>query len=293
MTSRKPLKGICGALCSPFDDSGEQLDDGRLRALIDAQIEAGVHGLVLCSGTGEFAYLRPEERRHMIELGTRHIDGRAASIAHTSATNLRDGIDLARHAADCGADALMILPPYFEGPDESGVFAFYEGIARAVDCPIVVYNIPVHSGFDVTPVLFKRLLEIDNIAYIKDSTADLMRIQELIATGGKVLNGGDPIACFSLMAGAVGCIWGAVNVMPRETVRLYELIEAGELTEALSLWRKMAPANIHFWSNAYIPTIKAATNMMGFDVGPCRQPIQPLTPAQEDSLRQVLAPLQA
>ncbi|MEM7169379.1 MAG: dihydrodipicolinate synthase family protein [Pseudomonadota bacterium] len=291
MSIRKELYGICGALCSPFDDSGEHVDDVRLGTLIDRQIEAGVHGLVLCSGTGEFAYLRPEERRHMIEMGLRHIDGRVAGIAHTSATNLRDGIDLAKHAADHGADALMILPPYFEGPDEAGVYAFYEGIAKAVDCPIVVYNIPVHSGFDVTPALFKRLLEIDGIDYIKDSTGDLVRIQQLIATGGKVLNGGDPIACFSMMAGTVGCIWGAVNVMPRQTVDLYTLIREGDHAAALALWQKIAPANIHFWQSQYIPTIKAATNMMGYDVGPCRQPIQPLTSAQIAELENVLAPL--
>lgn len=285
------IRGICAALCSPFDDSGERLDEGRFTSLIDELLAAGMHGFVFCSGTGEFAYLRPVERRRMIEIGCRHVGERAAKIAHVSTMNSADGIELARHAEDAGADGLMILPPYFEGPGEAGVLRFYEAIGEAVSVEIVVYNIPAHSGFDITPRIFRRLLEIENVNYIKDSTGDLVRIQELVATGAKIFNGADPLAFYSLLAGCHGCIWGAANVMPRETVRLYELISAGNYAEALALWKRMAPANIHFWNNPYIPTVKAATNLQGRTVGPCRQPIQPLGADELSALRVALAAL--
>ncbi len=289
----KEITGVCAAVCSPFDDSGNQFDQARYTALIDEMIDVGMHGFVLCGGTGEFAYLSTDERRMAIELGCRHIGDRAHKIAHTSTVNLSDGIEMAKFAEGAGADALMILPPYFEGPAEDGVEHFYLSIADAVSIDIVAYNIPVHSGFDVTPELFSRLLKHPNINYIKDSTGDLTRIQELVATGGKVLNGGDPITFYALVAGCVGCIWGSCNVFPAETVQLYEKVAAGDLTGAREIWSRIGPANIHFWNNPYNPTIKAGAKVMGRDLGPCRQPVQPLTAEAQAALEAVLAPLKA
>ena len=97
----------------------------------------------------------------------------------------------------------MVLPPYFEGPDEGGVISHYESVAHASSVPVMIYNIPIHSGFDVTPGLFSELLKIDGIEYIKDSTGDFIRIQELLQTGGKIFNGGDPITYPALVAGCV------------------------------------------------------------------------------------------
>lgn len=287
------IKGVCAALCSPFDKTGEQFDDGRFTALVDEMIDVGMHGFVLCGGTGEFAYLRPDEKRHIIELGCSHIGDRAAKIAQTSAINLVDAIELAKHAEGAGADGLMVLPPYFEGPEEDGVIRFYEGVAEAVSIDIVLYNIPVHSGFNITPDLFKRLLTVDNINYIKDSTGDMGQLQQLIAAGGRVLNGADSIAFYGLLAGCHGCIWGACNVLPAETAKLYDLIAAGDLSGALTLWNSISAANIHFWTNPYNPTIKAGAAVMGRDLGPCRQPVQPLTTDAMAALESVLAPLKA
>jgi 4-hydroxy-tetrahydrodipicolinate synthase len=285
------LRGMCVPLCTPFDDSGERLDENALRDHIDSMIDAGVHILLACGGTGEFAYLRAEERRRIIEVTARHIDGRARFLAQTSAINTADAIEHSKHAQDLGADALMILPPYFEGPDTAGVLWHYERIARAVSTPIMVYNIPAASNIDITPDLFERLLEFDNIEYIKDSTGDLVRIQQLLRTGGKVFNGGDPIAAWALMAGCPGAVWGAINCMPAEAVALYDHVQAGRHAEALALWARMLPANLYFWSSVYNASVKAATNLSGRAVGPCRKPVQPLDAAQMDALREALAPL--
>ena len=113
----------------------------------------------------------------------------------TSAINTVDAIDYAKHAEDAGADSLLVLPPYFEGTDADGVYYHYEKIVNAVNIPIVAYNIPEHSGFDILPQFFKRLIEVDNVKYIKDSTGNFIRIRELIAAVGdkaKVFNGADP-----------------------------------------------------------------------------------------------------
>ncbi len=289
----KELTGVLAALCTPFDESGENVDESAMFGHIDAMIEAGVHGIVLCAGTGEFAYLRENEKRRIIEVCTRHINGRVPVVVQTSAINTGETIERSKHAEGVGVDALMILPPYFEGPGEAGVMHHFERIAGAVSTPIVLYNIPQHSGFDVTPALFSRLLEFDNVEYIKDSKGDMIGLQELVATGGKVLSGADPLAPFAIMAGCVGLIWGAANVMPRETVALYDLLTSGRHVEALALWAKMAPANLRFWAGVYNLEIKAAANLRGYALGPLREPGMPPTEDEIAALTKVLAPLDA
>jgi len=282
------LHGVIAALCTPFDESGEQLDEAALRNHLDAMLEAGVHGIVLCAGTGEFAYLREAEKARVAEIGIRHVDRRAAVVMQTSAINTADAIENSKRAEDLGADAIMVLPPYFEGPDADGVLYHYERIAKAVNTPIVLYNIPQHSGFDITPEVYARLLAFDNIEYIKDSKADLINLQKLVATGGKVLSGADPLAPYGLMAGAAGWIWGAANAMPRETVALYDHLTAGRFAEALELWARMAPANHFFWDHVYNAAVKQATNDMGYPVGPCRKPALPLSADDRAELKSVL-----
>jgi len=285
------LKGICAALCTPFTEDGEKVDETALRNHIDSMLEAGIHIILVCGGTGEFAYLRPDERKRITEIASKHINGRAGFMVQTSAINTGDAVEYARHAEGEGADCLLILPPYFEGPDSEGVYYHYEKIAESIKIPIMVYNIPVHSGFDITPGFFMRLMEIDNIQYIKDSTGDIIRIQELLTTGATVFNGGDPIAFFSLLAGCPGCVWGAPNAMPKEAVALYNYVTSGKLEEARELWVRMFPANLFFWTHVYNASVKAATNLSGRKVGPCRKPVQPLTEKEMIEMKKVLQPL--
>jgi len=290
----KELKGICAASCTPFKEGGEEVDKSALKVHLDYLIEAGVHIILVCGGTGEFAYLRPEEKKRIIEVSSNHINGRTAFMVQTSAINTVDAIEYAKHAEDAGADGLLVLPPYFEGPDADGVYYHYEKIAKAVNIPIVAYNIPVYSGFDITPQFFKRLIEVDNVKYIKDSTGDFVRIRELIAVGGnkaKVFNGADPIVFEALVAGAIGCIWGAVNVMPKECVQLYDLIMTNNLIKAKELWERMLPANLFFCNHAYNSSVKAATNLSGRKVGECRKPVQPLKDFELAELKEALKPL--
>jgi 4-hydroxy-tetrahydrodipicolinate synthase len=167
----------------------------------------------------------------------------------------------------------------------------FEHVAKAATKPIVVYNIPQHTNKDITPPLFARLLQIENIAYIKDSTGNLTRIQELVATGGKVFNGGDTLVLPALMAGCVGCIWGGANAIPAEAVQLYELVTAGKLNEAAALWERVLPAQIFHWTHDYNSSVKAATNLLGGKVGICRKPALPLTDAEIVELKRALSAL--
>ncbi len=285
------LKGICVPVCTPFDKSGDRIDEGALRAHVDSMIEAGVHIILSAGGTGEFAYMTEEERRRVHKIVGKQVAGRARFIVHASAIGTRDAIENSKYAEDLGADAIMLLPPYFEGPTLDGVLYHYERVARSVATPIVVYNIPQNTHRDITPDVLARLLAFDNIRYIKDSTGDLIRIQQLVAMGARVFNGGDPLAFQALVAGCIGCIWGGVNAMPREAVRLYELVSAGKLAAAAALWQRLLPAQVFFWTHDYNPSVKLATNLMGRKVGVCRMPLQPLGKEDQRELKRALAAL--
>ncbi len=285
------LKGICAAACTPMSDDGSKVDYDRLRTHLDTLVEAGVHIIAVCGGTGEFPFLSTEEKRRIAEEAARHIGGRAKLIVQTSAIRTEDAIEASLHAEGLGADALLVLPPYFEGPTPDGVYSHYEKIAQAVKTPIMAYNIPVHSGFDITPDFFKRLRQIDNIQYLKDTSGSFVRLQELLVEGLPVFNGADPFAFHALVAGAQGCFWGAVNAMPRQAVELYDLVQAGQASKAAELWKRMLPANLFFWNHPYNPAVKAATNILVNKVGACRPPVQPLSDADLRELDIALQPL--
>jgi 4-hydroxy-tetrahydrodipicolinate synthase len=189
-----------------------------------------------------------------------------------------------------GAVAVMILPPYFEGPtDDDGLFEFYREIDGAIDIDIVGYNIPQSTGLSVSLALLNRLSELPNFNYIKDSSGDLNVHQAYIQAGAvKVLSGADPITIYAFMAGAVGAIWGCANYMPRECVRLWDLISTKDYAGALALWNKMIPSIIWMWSNDYMPGIKSAVRMRGYEGGPVRKPLHPISAEGEKVLAATL-----
>jgi 4-hydroxy-tetrahydrodipicolinate synthase len=285
------LNGINLAMQTPLDDSGA-VDYARWEELIDLYIDAGVQGLVLGSGTGQHPYLTEAECNKLYQTGAKRVNGRCKLICQTSALNMDEVIRRSQHAQGLGADALMILPPYLEGPaDDDGLFAFYEDIDRSISIDIIGYNIPQSTGISVSLSLYKRLLSLDHFNYIKDSAGDLTIHQEYLQVGGNVLNGCDTTTLFALMAGAPGVVWGAANFMPHEAVKLYELTSSGEYGAALALWSRMIPSLLFIWSDNYVAAVKAAAEIRGFGGGPPRKPVQPLTSEQVQQLRTALAPL--
>lgn len=285
------LSGIYAATVTAFDDK-QRFDAGAFRTHLDTLIDSGIDGIVFCGGTGEFAYLSDAERKEIIEVGCKHVQGRAGIIVNTSAIRDTTAVYWAQHAEDCGADALMILPPYFEGPDESGVRAFFATLDHHVSRDILLYNIPVHSGFDIDADLYETLKNsLQHVVGIKDSTGDMVRLLDLIARGGKVFNGCDPLAFSAMAAGVSGCIWGGANAMPTAAADLWRLTQQQQWQAANDLWQTMLPANLFFWQNAYNPAVKTATNLLVNKVGACRTPAQPLTEGELTALQTVLSPL--
>lgn len=287
------LKGINLAMQTPFNANGE-IEYGVLEELIDKYIDAGVHGLVLGAGTGQHPYLTEAECNRLYELGAKRIDGRCSLICQSSALNMDEVIRRSKHAESIGADAIMVLPPYFEGPsDDDGILRFYSEVNDAVGIDIVGYNIPQATGLSVSPELFRRLSELSNFNFIKDSGGDFTTHQEYLQINGGVLNGCDPITVYALMAGVPGVIWGAANFMPKEAVQLYEHVAATRFDHALALWAKMLPSLLHIWRSPYTPSVLKAAQWRGFGTGNVRKPLGALSPDQEKALRAALEPLNA
>ena len=287
------LRGINLAMQTPFNADGS-INYSRWEALLEQYLETGMHGFVLSSGTGQHAYLTEDECNKLFETGIKRINGRARVTAQTSALNVDEVIRRSKKAQDLGADALMILPPFFEGPKhDDGIFRFYETINNAVSIDIIGYNIPAATGIELTPSLYSRLMQLDNFNFIKDSSGDLGKQQALLACGGQILNGADPVAPFSFMLGTAGTIWGCANIFPREAVQLFELIDAGKFAEGLALWKKMFPIVNYCWQNDYIPAVKAACRQMGFDGGTVRAPVCEVGAEEEAKIAEALRPLKA
>lgn len=286
------LKGVNVAMSTAFTPD-QKFDEGRYRAHIDFLIDAGVHGIVLNSGTGEFAYLSDDEVLHLTLVGVDQVAGRVPVTAQTSTVGLVACIEKSKAVVDAGADAIMVLPPWLDSPFADGVMHHYLTLADAVETTLVVYNIPQESGVEVTPAMWRQLSAHPNIGHIKDSTGDMARMQMLIAEDAGVLGGADPVAPWAALAGAAGWIWGAANVMPRECVALWDALTGGRVVEGLALWRDMLPFNSYAWENphgaGYIPTVKAAAGRRFGDLGPCRAPQMPLT---DEALAAVVATIE-
>jgi 4-hydroxy-tetrahydrodipicolinate synthase len=284
------LRGICVPICTPFKDNGASVDVAGLEAHIDAMLEAKVHIIAVNGGTGEFPFLTEPEKRQIAEVAAKRINGQAKLIVQTSALRTEDAISNAKHAEDLGADALLILPPFFEGPGESGVRWHYDKISAAIKTPMMVYNIPQYTAFDITPAIYRRLTEIENVKYIKDSTSNMIRIEQLAAQGAAVFCGCDYLNLYSLMAGGAGWFTGAGNAIPAQLVKVYNLVKAGKLQEATETWRYLQPLNTLLWTAPFNPVAKAASNLAGRNVGECRRPVVPLT---ADEMKQVEAAMRS
>ncbi len=287
----KQLRGILSALATPFDRQG-QLNLGALRELVDGQLAAGIHGLIPCGSTGEFTALTLEERMRVVEIVIEQANGRAPVVPQTGHTSTAVAIELSRHAQRAGADAIMVVHPYYEPLSLDEVFGYFADIAAAVDLPLMVYNIPSCTGMNLPPAFLAKLAqEIPTVRYVKDSSGDLSQISELLYRYGDVVttfNGWDTLTFSGLALGSPGAVWGAANCLPRQCAELFELVAAGRLAEAKALWDRLWPVQHFLVTEGYIASVKAGANLLGFAVGDPRPPFRPLAPDKQQALARLL-----
>jgi 4-hydroxy-tetrahydrodipicolinate synthase len=228
------FRGVFPALITPFRDGA--VDEAAFVRLVERQIAGGVHGLVPVGTTGETATLSHDEHRRVVELCVETAAGRVPVIAGAGSNSTVEAIELVRHAKQVGADAALVVTPYYNRPSQEGLYAHYEAINEAVELPIIVYNVPSRTGSDISNETLARLARLPNILGIKDATGDLGRasFQRLMCGDEWVmLSGDDPTALGYMAHGGHGCISVTANVAPEQCAAFYNDAMSGQWQGAL------------------------------------------------------------
>jgi len=278
------------ALVTPFTDDGKNVDEERLRRLISHLMGLGVTGLVPCGTTGEFQNLSEQERKHVVEITIDESNGRIPVIAGTGASGTDLAIEKTKHAKDAGADAAIIVTPYYHKPANRGLYEHYRRIAEAVDIPIVLYNIPQATGVLLPWQIVEDLVDIPNIVGLKDSSGELSYILTVLEKVGErlpVVCGHDEVILPALAAGCAGAILASANVFPDYHLKTLKAVQEGKLDEARQTQRTIQKM-CRFMAKSGPVATKAALNLIGIPVGPVRLPLSvggELTYEEKDELR--------
>lgn len=280
--------GLSVALVTPFRDG--QLDLARLREQIEFQIAAGTHCLCPVGTTGESPTLSHEEHERVISEVVQIARGRIKVMAGTGSNSTAEALRLTRWAAREGADAALLVAPYYNKPTQEGFYRHYKAIAEEVGIPLCVYNIPGRTGKNIEPETIARLAELPNITMVKEATGSLDQASQILCTTDLTLLSGDDSLTLPLMAvGGEGVISVVGNIVPRDMRALVESFQQGDLATAQRWHAKLFPLCRDLLGLATNPIpIKAAMKLLGRDSGELRLPLTELEAAAEAKLRRTL-----
>ena len=279
---RRPMaatfRGSAPALVTPFKDGA--FDEEAFRALVDWQIGQGSHGLVPCGTTGESPTLTHAEHMHVVEVCVREARGRVPVTAGAGSNNTAEAIALARHAEKCGADAVLVVTPYYNRPSQEGLYRHFKAINDAIGLPIIIYNIPPRSVVDMSVETMQRLYELDHIAGVKDATGNLARVstqRQALGPDFVQLSGEDMTALAYLAAGGHGCISVSANVAPRLCAQLQDAALAGDYRTALELQDRLVPLHAAMFAEPSPAGPKYGLSRLGMLRDELRLPMLPAT----------------
>jgi 4-hydroxy-tetrahydrodipicolinate synthase len=272
------FKGSLVALITPMRVDGS-IDEKAFAAFVDWQIKEGTHGVVPVGTTGESPTLSHDEHRRVVEIAIEVASGRVPVIAGAGSNSTEEAIALTRHAKEAGADAALIVTPYYNKPTQEGMFLHYTAIADAVDLPIIIYNIPPRSVVDMSVETMARLAKHPNIIGVKDATANLTRpLHTRRACGDDFcqLSGEDHTALSYNAAGGHGCISVTANVAPRLCGEMQTAWAEGRLKDAMTIQNRLVPLHDALFSETSPGPVKYAASLMGKTSERCRLPLAPL-----------------
>jgi 4-hydroxy-tetrahydrodipicolinate synthase len=287
------FSGVFPYLISPIDDHG-LIKEAVLRRLIDDLIGAGVHGLTPLGSTGEFAYLNPAQRHRMVEVVVHATRRRVPVVAGVAATTIADAVDQVKAYEALGVDGILaILEAYFPVA-EDGVVAYFTAVANSTTLPIVLYTNPQFQRSDLSLSAIERLARVKNIRYLKDASSDTGRLLTIINAVGdriRVFSASAHIPACVMLIGGVGWMAGPACVVPRESVRLYELCRAQQWADAMRLQRRLWHMNRVFAKYNLAACIKGALELQGYPVGAPLPPQAPLSEAGRSEINDILVEL--
>lgn len=284
-------EGIITALVTPLTED-ERINEAELRAQVNRQISAGVHGLFCLGTNGESYILSYPEKLAVIRIVVAENRGRLPVYAGTGCVGTRETMELSREAEALGVDALSIITPYFAAISQDELYEHFKAVAAAVDIPIVLYNIPARTGNAIDYSTVAKLAAIANIAGVKDSSGNFDNILRYLESTDNsrfaVLSGNDSLILWTLQAGGTGGISGIANLFPTTMARIYELWRDGDFAAAKRLQDMIRPIRDCLKYGNPNTVVKKALNLLGNPVGPCRQPFHKLSEKAEAEILKTL-----
>ena len=284
------FKGVFVAVVTPFKNG--KIDEEALRGLIDFQIAGGVDGIVPCGTTGESATLNHEEHDQVIRIAVDACKGKASVLAGTGSNSTQEAIQLSRNAKNAGADGLLQITPYYNKPNQEGLYHHFSSIADAVDLPIVLYNVPSRTSVNMVPETVVRLAKIKNIVGTKEASGSLQAISKIIDNCGKdftVLSGDDPLLWPILAIGGKGVISVTANILPAKVAALCKAAAIGDIAEARSLHYELMDINDSLFIDTNPIPVKAALHLMGKIENELRGPLIELSKNTLERLKKAMA----
>lgn len=285
--------GVFTAIVTPFDAAGN-LDEEGLRRNIRHQIECGVDGIVALGTTGEAPTLSSKEQKQVIKIAVQEAKGKIAVIIGTGSYSTAQTIEYSRTAEEMGADAVLVVTPYYNKPTQEGLYRHFKALADSISIPIILYNVQGRTAVNIQTETVRRLLDIPRIVATKEASGNILQIADVIEMAAQhrpnftILSGDDPLT-FSLMAlGGHGVISVASNLLPKEIKTLVDTLEKRDLQAARDLHYKLAPLFKGIFIETNPMPIKAAMNLCGMPAGPCRLPMCDLLPENLQKLRHIV-----
>ena len=283
------FKGAITAIVTPFKNG--QFDEAAYRELIEFQVQGGVHGIVPCGTTGESPTLSHAEHKRVVETCIDQVKKRVVVIAGSGSNNTAEALELTQHAQQAGADAALMITPYYNKPTQEGLYQHYKTVASQTKIPIVVYNVPGRTSLNLLPETMARLAELPNIVGLKDATGDLKqgcKTLELCGDKITVLSGDDFTTLPLMCVGGMGVISVVSNVVPADMAGMCNAFFDGDLAKARALHYKMWPLMEAMFIETNPVPVKTALKLMGKITGEVRQPLCLMSAANEEKLRQVM-----
>jgi len=289
MAAKTRFRGSFTALVTPFKNGS--VDEKAFRELVDWQIAEGTNGLVPVGTTGESPTLSHDEHKDVVEWCVDQARRRVPVVAGAGSNSTKEAIDLAQHAEKAGADAVLVVTPYYNKPTQDGLYAHFKAINDAIGIPILIYNIPGRSVIDMSVDTMARLYELKNIAGVKDATANMTRVTQQRAVLGEDFNqlSGEDITALGFMAhGGHGCISVTSNVAPRLCAEFQAACLRGDYAAALKLQDKLAPLHINLFVETSPAPIKYALSLLGKCANTLRLPMVPAGDKAQAVVRQAM-----
>ena len=288
----KKLSGILVAVTTPLTSDASAVDIETLNKEADRLIAAGIHGLVCTGTTGEFTTLTDAEYKQVIKGYVDAAKGRVPVIAGVGALSTAKAIELAQYSESVGADAIMLVPPFYDPLSFDALKVFMKDVAESISIPIVYYNVPGATGISLNADQIAELGEIKGVDYLKDTSGNAVELAALLASKTdkiKAFNGWDTLTFLGVASGAEASVWGAAGVVPEMAAEFWQVLAVEKnLEKGRQLWKHLWAISAFLESVNYVAGIKAGLELMGHPVGPARKPILPLSDAQKQEFRAIL-----